>query len=78
MAGLRPAEVDEVVKIIRFLREQGITILVIEHVMRAIMALSDCVVVIHFGTDETVFRSYFQTVYIFIDKACFMFYRKFS
>jgi branched-chain amino acid transport system ATP-binding protein len=49
MAGLRPAEVDEMVEIIRFLREQGITILVIEHIMRAIMALSDRIVVIHFG-----------------------------
>ncbi len=49
MAGLRPAEVDEMVKIIRFLRGQGITILVIEHIMRAIMALSDRIVVIHFG-----------------------------
>ncbi len=49
MAGLRPAEVDEMVEIIRFLRDQGITILVIEHIMRAIMALSDRIVVIHFG-----------------------------
>lgn len=49
MAGLRPAEVDEMVEIIRFLRDQGVTILVIEHIMRAIMALSDRLVVIHFG-----------------------------
>ena len=49
MAGLRPAEVDEVVAIIRRLRESGITILVIEHIMRAVMALSDRIVVIQFG-----------------------------
>jgi len=49
MAGLRPNEVDEMVEIIRFLRDQGVTILVIEHIMRAIMALSDRLVVIHFG-----------------------------
>jgi branched-chain amino acid transport system ATP-binding protein len=49
MAGLRPAEVDEMVSIIRRLRDQGVTIFVIEHIMRAIMALSDRVVVIHFG-----------------------------
>jgi len=49
MAGLRPNEVDEMVEIIRFLRDQGVTILVIEHITRAIMALSDRLVVIHFG-----------------------------
>lgn len=49
MAGLRPAEVDEMVAVIRRLRDQGVTIFVIEHIMRAIMALSDRIVVIHFG-----------------------------
>lgn len=75
MAGLRPAEVDEMVEIIRFLREQGITILVIEHIMRAIMALSDRIVVIHFGkkiaqgtpkavaSDENVIKAYLGDEY---------------
>lgn len=49
MAGLRPTEVDEMVAIIRTLRENGITVFVIEHIMRAIMALSDRIAVIHFG-----------------------------
>lgn len=49
MAGLRPAEVDEVVSVIRHIRQQGVTIFVIEHIMRAVMALSDRIVVIHFG-----------------------------
>lgn len=49
MAGLRPTEVDEVVELIRQLRDQGITIFLIEHIMRAIMALSDFMIVIHFG-----------------------------
>ncbi len=49
MAGLRPGEVDEMVDIIQQLRQSGITIFVIEHIMRAIMALSDRIVVIHFG-----------------------------
>ena len=49
MAGLRPSEVDEVVDMIRKIRESGVTILLIEHIMRAIMALSDRVVVIQFG-----------------------------
>ena len=50
MAGLRPTEVDEMVEIIKKLRDSGVTIFVIEHIMRAIMALSDRIVVIHFGT----------------------------
>jgi branched-chain amino acid transport system ATP-binding protein len=49
MAGLRPAEVDEVVNVIQHIRQQGVTIFVIEHIMRAVMALSDRIVVIHFG-----------------------------
>jgi branched-chain amino acid transport system ATP-binding protein len=49
MAGLRPSEVDEMVEILRLLRDTGITIFVIEHIMRAIMALSDRIIVIHFG-----------------------------
>jgi len=49
MAGLRPGEVDEMVGIIQGLRDSGITIFVIEHIMRAIMALSDRIVVIQFG-----------------------------
>ena len=49
MAGLRPAEVDEMVEILKGLRARGITIFVIEHIMRAIMALSDRIVVIQFG-----------------------------
>jgi branched-chain amino acid transport system ATP-binding protein len=50
MAGLRPTEVDEMVAIIKRLREDGMTIFVIEHIMRAIMALSDRIAVLHFGT----------------------------
>ena len=49
MAGLRPGEVDEMVEIIKRLRESGVTIFIIEHIMRAIMALSDRIVVIQFG-----------------------------
>ncbi len=49
MAGLRPTEVDDVVEIIRKLSQRGITIFLIEHIMRAVMALSDYMIVIHFG-----------------------------
>ena len=50
MAGLRPAETDRMVDIFRRLNgEGGLTILLIEHVMRAVMALSHRVVVINSG-----------------------------
>jgi len=49
MAGLNPAEVEETVAIIRAIRESGIAILVIEHVMAAVMELSDRIAVLHHG-----------------------------
>lgn len=49
MAGLTPAEVDAAVAALTRLREDGIAMVVIEHVMRAVMALSDRVVVLHHG-----------------------------
>jgi branched-chain amino acid transport system ATP-binding protein len=50
MAGLRPAEIDELVGVLRNVqREEGITILLTEHVMRAVMALADQIVVLHHG-----------------------------
>jgi branched-chain amino acid transport system ATP-binding protein len=50
MAGLRPTEVDEMVGVFRRInRETGLTILLIEHVMRAVMALAAHVVVLHHG-----------------------------
>ncbi len=50
MAGLRPAETDRMVAILRDLnRESGIAILLIEHVMRAVMALAARVLVLHHG-----------------------------
>ena len=50
MAGLRPAETDRMVAILTTLnRESGLTILLIEHVMRAVMALAGRVLVLHHG-----------------------------
>ncbi len=50
MAGLRPTETDQMVAVFRDLnRREGLTILLIEHVMRAVMALSQKVVVLHHG-----------------------------
>ena len=50
MAGLRPTETDQMVAAFRRLNaEHGITILLIEHVMRAVMALAQRVYVLHHG-----------------------------
>src|SRR6185503_5988059 len=50
MAGLRPTECDLIVQVFRELnRSDGLTILLIEHVMRAVMALAQNVVVLHHG-----------------------------
>jgi len=50
MAGLRPNETDELVATFRALnKDRGVTILLIEHVMRAVMALSDVVYVLNYG-----------------------------
>jgi branched-chain amino acid transport system ATP-binding protein len=50
MAGLRPTEMDHMVAVLRELNGRlGLTILLIEHVMRAVMALSAQVIVLHHG-----------------------------
>ncbi len=49
LAGLNPTEIAEMVQTVRKIRDQGITILMIEHVMHAVMALSDHVLVLDFG-----------------------------
>jgi len=49
MAGLTPTEVAEASGDIRQLRERGITIIMIEHVMQAIMSVSDRIIVLDYG-----------------------------
>jgi branched-chain amino acid transport system ATP-binding protein len=49
MAGLRPIETDEVIELVRRVSQQGVALLLVEHVMRVIMALADRIVVIHHG-----------------------------
>ncbi len=49
MAGLTIQEVQEMVKIIESINKSGVTIMVIEHIMEAIMSLSKRVVVMNFG-----------------------------
>jgi branched-chain amino acid transport system ATP-binding protein len=49
MAGLIPTEVSEIVGVLRKIRDSGVTLLLIEHVMQAVMSLSDDVYVLNQG-----------------------------
>jgi branched-chain amino acid transport system ATP-binding protein len=49
MAGLTPTEVNEIVTVIKGIRDAGVTILLIEHVMQAVMSLSDDIYVLNQG-----------------------------
>ena len=49
LCGLTPSEIDDALALIRRIRDQGSTIVFVEHVMRAVMALTDRVVVFHHG-----------------------------
>jgi branched-chain amino acid transport system ATP-binding protein len=70
MAGLNHVEIDEVIDVIRRVRDRGISVLVIEHVIKAIRSLSDRLLVLHHGekiadgkpevvlSDERVIQAY--------------------
>jgi len=76
MAGLNPKETDEAIQLIRKVRDHGITILMIEHVMQAVMQLSDRIVILHHGekigegaprevaADEKVIKAYLGEEYV--------------
>jgi branched-chain amino acid transport system ATP-binding protein len=49
LAGLTPTEGAEMIEVVRSIRDGGVSVLIIEHVMAAIMALSDRIAVIHHG-----------------------------
>ena len=49
MAGLNPTEVDALIALLKEINRQGVSILLIEHVMRGVMALSRRVIVINYG-----------------------------
>lgn len=49
MAGLNLVEINEVIDVIRKVRDRGISIIVIEHVIKAIKSLSDRIMVLHHG-----------------------------
>jgi branched-chain amino acid transport system ATP-binding protein len=70
LAGLRPAEIDPALRLIDELKNAGLTLLIIEHVVRAIAAVSDEILVLHHGkvltqgppgqvlSDERVIKAY--------------------
>jgi branched-chain amino acid transport system ATP-binding protein len=70
LTGLTPRECDEAIGLIKQINKQGITVLIVEHVMRVIMGLCDHVIVLHHGekicegspkrvcTDENVVKVY--------------------
>jgi branched-chain amino acid transport system ATP-binding protein len=49
-AGLTPVEIDDILTLVRKLNSEGMTLLVVEHVMKVIMSLSDRIVVLNFGS----------------------------
>ena len=49
MAGLNPTEIREMVELLRRIRAGGVTLVVVEHVMHAVMSLADRVCVLHHG-----------------------------
>jgi branched-chain amino acid transport system ATP-binding protein len=49
MAGLNPQEILEIIAIVRQIRDSGVTILLIEHVMHAVMSLSEHIYVLSYG-----------------------------
>jgi branched-chain amino acid transport system ATP-binding protein len=70
LTGLTPAECDEAIELIKLIHKQGVSVLIVEHVMRVIMGLCDRVIVLHHGekicdgtpkqvcTDENVVKVY--------------------
>jgi branched-chain amino acid transport system ATP-binding protein len=76
MAGLRPSEVTDMLPIIRKINETGVTIVIVEHIMQAIMNLSEKIYVVNFGkkiaegvphdvvANEEVIKAYLGDAYV--------------
>ncbi len=48
-AGLNPGELDEAIELIKKIRDRGVTIIIVEHIMKVIMTISDRIHAINFG-----------------------------
>jgi branched-chain amino acid transport system ATP-binding protein len=81
MAGLNPAEIDQAVALVGKLAQRGLTIVIVEHVMRAIMAVASHIVVLDHGqtiaegkprdvvANHDVIRAYLGTGYAHVEPA---------
>jgi branched-chain amino acid transport system ATP-binding protein len=49
MAGLNPYEIDEALVLLRKIRDSGKSLIVVEHIMRAVMGISDRIIVLNYG-----------------------------
>ena len=49
MAGLNPKETQDIIRIVQSISDHGVTLFLIEHIMKAVMSLSDRVIVLHHG-----------------------------
>lgn len=49
MAGLNPTEIKELVSLLKTIRDEGVTLIVVEHVMQAVMNLAERICVLHHG-----------------------------
>ena len=49
MAGLNPSEIDSALDLLRKIRDAGKSMVVVEHVMRAVMGISDRIIVLNYG-----------------------------
>jgi ABC-type branched-subunit amino acid transport system ATPase component len=75
MAGLTPTEIDGVLGLVKKIRDSGVTVIIIEHVMRAVMTISGRIIVLDSGKkiaegkpddiahDDRVIRAYLGRSY---------------
>jgi len=76
MAGLNPKETQDTISLVRKIQESGVSLLIIEHVMRVIMTLPERIAIIHHGrkiaegtpqdvvADENVIKAYLGERYV--------------